>query len=134
MLQPGYFGEVNGNPVDFTQDYYVPFANRFAQEIRSVDPDALIFVQTEVSAPVPRWTERDADQIVYAPHWYDVFTLFLRQYNPFVAFDMWRRRPVFGTPGRHPAFVRRATAPSEDDGGPTNGKRSGTPGRVRHPL
>jgi hypothetical protein len=96
LLRPSYFAARDGRPVDFTQDYYYPFARRFAQAVRSVDPGAAIFVQTEVMHPPPRWDAADAAGLVYAPHWYDVFVLFQRRWVPWLAVDTLRMRPMVG--------------------------------------
>ncbi len=105
LLRPDYFSMVNGRQVDFSQDYYRPFANWYAREIRSVDPDALIFIETEVGHAPPRWGAADALGIVYAPHWYDAFVLFLKQYNPLLGFDMRTGKLVIG-----PRRIRRSFA------------------------
>jgi len=44
LLRPNHFARVDGRQVDFADDYLRLFANRYARAIRSVDPDALIFV------------------------------------------------------------------------------------------
>lgn len=105
LLRPDYFSVVNGRAVDFSQDYYRPFANRYAREIRSAVPDALIFLETEVGHPPPRWGTEDAPQIVYAPHWYDAYVLFMKQYTPFLGFDMLSSKLVIG-----PDRIRRSFA------------------------
>ncbi len=107
LLRSNYFSMVNGRQVDFSQDYYRPFANRFAREIRSVDPGALIFLETEVAYTPPRWGSEDVSGIVYAPHWYDGFVLYLKQYSPFLGFDMLAGKLVIG-PGRiRTSFARQ---------------------------
>ncbi|HEX6479170.1 MAG TPA: cellulase family glycosylhydrolase [Ktedonobacteraceae bacterium] len=105
LLRPDYFSQVNGRQVDFSQDYYRPFANRFARELRSVHPDALIFLETEVRHKPPRWGAEDAQGIVYAPHWYDAFVLFMKQYSPFMGFDIFTGKLVLG-----PRRIRKSFA------------------------
>ncbi|HEX7395825.1 MAG TPA: cellulase family glycosylhydrolase, partial [Anaerolineaceae bacterium] len=46
LLRPDYFKQVNGHPVEFNRDYFVPFARRCAGVIRAADPRALIFVES----------------------------------------------------------------------------------------
>ncbi len=87
LLRPDYFAAVNGRPVDFAQDYLRPFANRFASEIRSVHPDALIFVEPGMYGGAPVWGPEDAAGIVYAPHWYDVAVLFFKDFSAYMALD-----------------------------------------------
>ncbi len=105
LLRPDYFSVVNGRQVDFSQDYYRSFVNHFAREIRSVDPDTLIFLETETGHTPPRWGVEDASQIVYAPHWYDALVLYLNQYSPFRGFDSLTGKLVIG-----PRRIRRSFA------------------------
>jgi len=96
LLRPDHFSRVRGRRVDFAQDYYLPFAKRFAAAIRSVDPTAIIFVETQTAKPPPRWDGGDADRVVYAPHWYDGLVLVKKNYHPFIAIDFHNYTPVFG--------------------------------------
>ena len=103
LLRPNHFSQVNGHPFDFNQDYYRPFANRFAREIRAELPDALIFLESEPSTPAPRWSEQDAADVVYAPHWYDVTTLLFKQFSAWFAADYATGKLVLG-----PSAIRRS--------------------------
>ncbi|HZU67269.1 MAG TPA: cellulase family glycosylhydrolase [Ktedonobacteraceae bacterium] len=105
LLRLDYFAVINGREVDFSEDYYRPFANRFAREMRSVHPGALIFLECEINHKPPHWRAEDAPEIVYAPHWYDAFVLFMKQYSPWVGFNIFTGKLVFG-PGR----IRRSFA------------------------
>ncbi len=105
LLRPNYFAQVNGRAVDFSQDYYRPFANRFADAIHAIDTNALIFIETETGKAPPRWSADDAPHIVYAPHWYDAMVLFKKDYNSFLAIDARSTKPIVG-----PAAIRRSFA------------------------
>jgi hypothetical protein len=105
LLRPDHFCRVNGRPVDFGQDYYRPFANRFATAIREADPRALIFIEGEVGHPPPKWGPGDAGGVVFAPHWYDGFTLMTKRFSPLLAANMHARRPVL-----FPGAIRRSFA------------------------
>lgn len=96
LLRPHHFYEKDGHIIDFNQDYYRPFANRFAREIREEMPNALIFIETEPSSPAPHWGPEDAQNIVYAPHWYDGFTLIMKQFSPWIAVDFFSEKLIFG--------------------------------------
>jgi hypothetical protein len=102
LLRPHYFAERNGRPVDFSQDYYLPFARRFAEAVRAADPRTLVFVESAPRQPPPRW---HMPGVVYAPHWYDGFVLALKRYSRWLAVDFHTGRLVFG-PGR----IRRSFA------------------------
>jgi hypothetical protein len=96
LLQPHHFCYVRGRFVAFGPDYWRPFCNRFAAAVREEHPGALIFVQPEYGSHGPAWGPGDAPAIVYAPHWYDLVTLFVKRYVPGLALDLTRRGPVFG--------------------------------------
>jgi hypothetical protein len=81
ILRPEHFSNVNGNPVDFHRDYLKPFANRFAREIRVIDPDALIFVEGVPEDNKLTWGADDAANVVHAAHWYDVLTLLTKTFR-----------------------------------------------------
>ena len=105
LLRPDHFWRVDGRPVDFGQDYYRPFANRFAAAIRAVDPRALIFLETPAGGPLPPWRAGDAAGVAYAPHWYDGMVLMTKRFSRFVAADVRTHRPVF-----LPGPIRRSFA------------------------
>jgi hypothetical protein len=105
LLRPDHFARVNGQQVQFSQDYYRPFANRFARAIREVHPEAFIFVESIPGKDFLEWHPQDADGIVYAPHWYDVATLVLKEFKPLLGFDNWTGKAVW-----FPWAVRRSFA------------------------
>jgi len=96
LLRPRHFHQVNGREVRFNDDYYRPFANRFAREIRAADPEALIFLEGEPGVPGPRWGPQDAARVVYAPHWYDGLVLLFKDFNPLMGLDYRIRKLVLG--------------------------------------
>lgn len=104
LLQPNYFSQVKGRKVDIIRDYYHPFANRFLAAIRQVDPRALIFLEAGHRPPV--WDEKDAPGIVYAPHWYDGFTLIRKEFTPWIAADSIHQRAIFGRGAIRRVFAR----------------------------
>jgi hypothetical protein len=96
LLRPDHFTTVSSRQVDFNQDYLRPFANQVASAIRAVDPAAIIFVETQPEHPLPDWGEADAQSIVSAPHWYDSFVLYLKNYHSFLAVENQARKLVLG--------------------------------------
>jgi hypothetical protein len=102
LLQPDYFSARNGRPVDFSQDYYLPFARRFTEAIRTVDPKAMLFVESAPGTVPPRW---EAPNLVYAPHWYDGFVLIMKNYSDWMAVDSLTGKLVFT-----PWLIRRSFA------------------------
>lgn len=105
LLRPHHFAEINGHQVDFSRDYMRPFVNRYAAAIREINPDALIFFETDPRMPPPAWGPEDEQNIVYAPHWYDAIVLFLKTYSPWLGFDTHTFQPVVG-----PNNIRRSFA------------------------
>jgi len=95
LLRPDHFAGVSGHQVEFSQDYYRPFANRYAKAIREVHPDALIFVESTPVRDSLEWGAEDAERIIYAPHWYDAATLVLREFKPLLGFDNWTGKTVW---------------------------------------
>jgi len=106
LLRPDHFASVDGRPADFADDFLRPFANRYAREIRSVDPAAIIFVEGVPTVAPLRWGPDDAPAIVHAGHWYDGLTLAFRRFLPYVAADTRSGRFVLG---------RRRAQRSRDD-------------------
>lgn len=96
LLRPQHFSYAGGRFVEFGRDYWRPFCNRFAQVIRAEHPGALVFVEPEFGGPGPAWGPGDAPAIVYAPHWYDLVTLYTKRYIPGFALDLGRQRAVVG--------------------------------------
>jgi hypothetical protein len=107
LLRPHHFARVNGRPVDFADDYLKPFLLRYAAGIRSIDPEALLFLEGQSFAPPPTWDAADPADVVHAPHWYDVLTLFAKRFIPFLGADARRQRIVIGGWRVERSFVRQ---------------------------
>jgi hypothetical protein len=107
LLRPAHFHQVQGREVEFYRDYFRPFANRYAREIRSIIPDALIFVEGVPSHGELTWTGEDAPDIVYAAHWYDDLTLVSKQYKKWVGVDGLHRKIVLGSENIRQSFVNQ---------------------------
>ncbi len=88
LLQPDYFSKKSsGRIVDFANDYFRPFARRFAREIQAVHPGAMIFVSGDTTNDSLEWSADDPQPVVYAPHWYDAYVLYFKSFNPWAAVD-----------------------------------------------
>jgi hypothetical protein len=96
LLRPDYFRQINGRIVDFNRNYYCPFVNRYATAIRSIDPQALIFLETPPNHPLPEWEVEDAANIVSAPHWYDGLVLLTKDFNPWLGVNILKKRLILG--------------------------------------
>jgi len=96
LLRPDYFAQVGGRRVDFANDYLRPFLKRYAQEIRAVDSEAIIFLEGVPGEVPPRWDAQEMPNVVNAAHWYDGITLFTKNYTPFLGVDMLTGKFVLG--------------------------------------
>ena len=107
LLRPGHFAKVGGRRVDFYRDYFCPFANRYAREIRSIKPEAIIFVEGVPQEGHLTWTQDDAPNIVHAAHWYDALALFMKTFVGWVAVDFFTQKLIFGRKKVRRAFERQ---------------------------
>ncbi|MBN1486562.1 MAG: cellulase family glycosylhydrolase [Anaerolineae bacterium] len=97
LLRPHHFSWAGNRYVNFYRDYFRPFANRYAQEIRSVEPGTMIFVETIPESLNPLvWRGQDAPNIVHSRNWYDITTLLLQNYIPALAIDYRDQRLIIG--------------------------------------
>ncbi|MDP9379952.1 MAG: cellulase family glycosylhydrolase [Chloroflexota bacterium] len=97
LLRPDHFKGSGGGAQGFANEYLKPFISRYAQAIREVDPNALIFLEGTPGGAHPHWgAPGDPGSVVNAAHWYDVVTLFMKSFNPEVGVDMSTGQPVFG--------------------------------------
>jgi len=107
LIRPDHFVQVGNRSVDFANDYLRPFANRYAREIRSVDPDAIIFVEGAPGGSPPNWGPEDAPNVVNGAHWYDGVTLFTKNFLPFLGVDFHTHKLIFGRRRVKRSFVEQ---------------------------
>lgn len=95
LLRPNHFVGIT-----FGRDYYVPFAARFAERIRSILPHTLMFVELPpLEFSIDTFPEIDSGLIpraVNATHWYDGVTLFLQTWRSYFTVDPRTKVPAFG--------------------------------------
>lgn len=96
LLNPYYFSEVNGEKVDFSNNYLKPFINRFSTAVRKIDPDAYIFIEGVPELKLPTWTDQDTQMIINSNHWYDGVTLYFKNFNSNYTMDTEKMKLVFG--------------------------------------
>ncbi|CAG8699606.1 86_t:CDS:2 [Acaulospora morrowiae] len=93
VLNANYFKKhpKTGENVNFYKDFYLPFIRRYSEAIQSVKSDYLSFVEPIPNEPPPTWTSSDHhENIVYAPHWYDLESLFKKAFNGRITHDVQR--------------------------------------------
>lgn len=114
LLKPTYFTEVNGRKVDFSKDYFKPFALKFKEAMHSIDSSWLIFTEPALFHRLPKFDEREASHQVNAGHWYDVATLLTKQYSPWFAADGAKGKPVFGKSNIRKTFQANMASRKEE--------------------
>jgi len=105
ILKADYFSRVNGRVVNFDEQYFKPFANRYAREIRSILPAAVIFVESVPSQGGLTWGMEDAANIVHAPHWYDDVTLVRKSFSNWMTVDTHTMKLILGAQRVRQCFV-----------------------------
>ncbi|KAH7907809.1 glycoside hydrolase family 5 protein [Hygrophoropsis aurantiaca] len=88
VLRENYFSKnpTTGKKIDWYTDFYYPFLKRWAARVHSdSSTDKMLFVE-----PIPNefcpssWTpDNQLPNMVYAPHWYDLNTLFTKAFGDF---------------------------------------------------
>jgi hypothetical protein len=96
LLHPDWFSLYQGRPVNFVEDFWRPFARRFANTMSDAKKKCLIFLEGVPHAGMAAWSDDDAEQCVHAFHWYDGMPLILKRYLPFFSVRSDTRQPVFG--------------------------------------
>ncbi|KAG0002340.1 hypothetical protein BGZ80_005363 [Entomortierella chlamydospora] len=88
--KPDYFSKhpITGEKVDFSR-FYLDFIGKYSKAIQSVFPSAFIFVEPIPNEPPPIWGPGDHEEgIVYAPHWYDLHSLFNKAFDGRITHDV----------------------------------------------
>ncbi|KAG0054957.1 hypothetical protein BGZ83_009941 [Gryganskiella cystojenkinii] len=88
--RPDYFttDPITGEKIDFTR-FYLDFMNRYSHAIQTVLPSAFVFVGPIPNEPAPIWGPGDHEEnIVYAPHWYDLHSIFNKSFDGRITHDV----------------------------------------------
>ncbi|KAF9434935.1 hypothetical protein BGZ76_007180 [Entomortierella beljakovae] len=88
--KPDYFlnHPVTGQKVDFSR-FYLDFVGKYAKAVQNAIPSAFVFVEPVPNEPAPIWGPGDHDEgIVYAPHWYDLHSVFNKSFDGRVTHDV----------------------------------------------
>ena len=96
ILKPHHFVSIHGREIDFDRDYYKPFQLRFASAIHTIDPDAFIFIEVEPRRMPTKWEQDELENIIFAPHWYDGFVLYMKDFKSYLAADFRKGRLLLG--------------------------------------
>ncbi|KAJ3082647.1 hypothetical protein HDU99_002037, partial [Rhizoclosmatium hyalinum] len=92
ILKPNYFctHPATGKPIDFYDDCYMPMMRKYTAAIQKVNQDHLVFFEPIPNEDPPVLTEEDRahPNLVYAPHWYDLKTLWEKAFDEQLTFDV----------------------------------------------
>ncbi|MFX1441710.1 MAG: hypothetical protein ACFFFD_15830, partial [Promethearchaeota archaeon] len=83
---------------DFYQDHLSPLIISYAESIREVFPEAMVFVQAPFE-PILKGQVRDfkvPPNAVHAPHWYDVATMGMKRFMGKASYDIMKGSTVIG--------------------------------------
>jgi hypothetical protein len=111
LLRPDHFSRINGSSFDMLQRHYLPFLLGYAQEIRRVNPEFLIFIGNIPISKPPYIDPAQLDRIVFEDHWYDGLTLFTKRYTSWLGYDSLKDWVVLGPKAIQNAFNRALLAP-----------------------
>jgi hypothetical protein len=90
-LKKFYFSVLSdGKKVEFKEDFYLPFLKRFATALKDVNPDLLFFFEPVPNENPPKLdpTEDWHKSSVYAPHWYDLDSVFYKKFTGLMTHDV----------------------------------------------
>ena len=104
LLKPDYFTKINGRKINFSADYFRPFAIKFKEAIHSVDSSWLIFAEAAIQDELPKFSKAESNKMVNAGHWYDAATLLTKKYSSWFGIDVVESKPVFGKRAIRNAF------------------------------
>jgi len=96
IIREDYFLNVGGRKVSFVNDYLKPFVNRFAREIRTIQPGAFVFIEAIPGKEFPELGPEESKGIVNASHWYDVLMVYRNKFSPWFSADIFREKLVVG--------------------------------------
>ncbi len=109
ILNNDYFVEHKGKKINYFRDYLSPFICRFAESLRSINPDTVIFYEGPAEAILKgQGIELVLPKnVVNAPHWYDVATMGLHRFMDVFSYDFIEEKILFGRRAIKKAFNRQ---------------------------
>ncbi|MCE7736625.1 MAG: glycoside hydrolase family 5 protein [Candidatus Heimdallarchaeota archaeon] len=108
LLKPDHFIYGKKDDIHFFRDYLKPFSIDFTDKIRSIIPEAIIFLEGQpIEGKGIIWENSDPVNIVNAGHWYDVATLVTKKYRAWATLDIKRNKLVFRHKNVRKAFLNQ---------------------------
>ena len=128
ILNNSHFSEIDGQPVEFNQEYYIPFIRKFARNIQNTMPDANIFVTGSYEDIMKGKANLNINpndlHAINAPCWYDVATSGTNRPMIKASFNLMTDKPVIGKENIQNMFIEqlkylKGLAQKFFNGGPT---------------
>ncbi len=109
ILNNEYFTKEGERPIDFVDDYFAPFVQKYAKIIREVCPDSFIGVvpPPEIVMRGKKFPSNTPPNTVNAAHWYDEMTIGTKRFRGWISYDTRRNKLVFGTGNILKMFTRQ---------------------------
>ncbi|KAG0196470.1 hypothetical protein BGX33_001603, partial [Mortierella sp. NVP41] len=88
--RPDYFTKhpVTGEPIDFSR-FYLDFIGKYSRAVQTAIPSAFVFVEPVPNEAPPVWGPGDHEEgIIYAPHWYDLHSVFNKAFDGRITHDV----------------------------------------------
>ena len=96
LLKPDHFSKFQGRPIHFTDDFVKPFTIRFIESMNEEKRPLLYFIEGVPHVESPSWGKEDPQNSVNAFHHYDGFTLFTKNFRPWLTLDNKTGRIILG--------------------------------------
>ncbi|KAJ1507489.1 hypothetical protein HMI54_004080 [Coelomomyces lativittatus] len=89
LMKPSYFTQhpKTQERLDFNQDFYLPFVMRYAAAIQQVFSRAMVFMEPVPLEPPPMFHEY-IKNLIFAPHWYDLDSVFKKTFSGYITHDV----------------------------------------------
>ncbi|KAI8977320.1 glycoside hydrolase superfamily [Mycotypha africana] len=88
LLDTQYFAKhpLTGEKISFYNDFYLPIVKRYVNMIKSVNKNWYCMVEPLANERPPVY--KDAENVVFSPHWYDLNSVFYKKFNGLVTHDV----------------------------------------------
>lgn len=109
ILNNEYFTKKGERTIDFVDDYFALFVQKYAKIIREVCPDSFIAVvpPPEIVMREKKFPSNIPPNTVNSAHWYDEMTIGTKRFRGWISYDTRRNKLVFGTGNILKMFTRQ---------------------------
>ncbi|PWA01839.1 hypothetical protein BB558_002038 [Smittium angustum] len=99
LLQHDYFCKnIDNKPTSphnrvtyFNQNFYKQFLQKYTESIKQINTKWLLFIEPMPNTEPPKLSPQEKDNfgnLVYSPHWYDLYTLFTKKFDGLYSFNV----------------------------------------------